>query len=101
MKSQKELKQIAKKARLSLVGKSTVGSYTRKLLVHRHEYGYSTAFCLAKDFKDKDLLLNEKQAIKLANICGLDFEPDKGEELTILDVPNENDIPTITRDMLK
>jgi hypothetical protein len=101
MKTQKELKQIAKTARLSLVGKPITGSYTRKLLVHRHEYGTSTAFCLAKDFKDKDLLLNEKQAIKLANICGLDFEPDKDEALDILDVPSEKGMPTITRGMLK
>jgi hypothetical protein len=95
------MNKIAKKARLSLAGKSIVGSYKKKLLIHRHEYGTSTAFCLAKDFKDKDLLLSEGQAIKLANICGLDFEPHKGEELDILDVPSENDIPTITKEMLK
>jgi hypothetical protein len=96
--NKKDLKQIAKTAKLSLAGKSIVGTYTKKLLVHRHQYGTSTAFCLAKDFKDKDLLLTEEQAIKLARICGLDFEPQKGEELDLLDVPSENDI---TKDMLK
>jgi len=94
------MNKIQKAAKLSLVGKSIVGTYTKKLLVHRHQYGTSTAFCLAKDFKDKDLLLSEEQAIKLAKICGLDFEPDKGEELEILDVPSEKDIPTITKEML-
>jgi hypothetical protein len=101
MKKLQSMKQVAKTARLSLVGKSIVGSYTKKLLVHRHEYGTSTAFCVVKDFKDKDLLLSEEQAIKLAKICGLDFEPDKGEELNFLDVPSEKDIPTITKDMLQ
>jgi hypothetical protein len=94
------MNKIQRAAKESLVGKSIIGSYKQKLLIHRHEYGYSTAFCLAKDFKDKDLLLSEEQAIKLAKICGLDFEPDKGEELTIVDVPG-NDCPTITKDMLK
>ena len=95
------MNKIAKKARLTLVGKSIVGSYKKKLLVHRHEYGTSTAFCLTKDFKDKDLLLSEEQAIKLAKICGLDFEPEKGEDLEILDVPSEKDCPTITKEMLQ
>ena len=95
------MNKALKAAKLHLVGKSIVGSYKKKLLVHCHQFGTSTAFCLAKDFKDKDLLLSEEQAIKLAKICGLDFEPDKGEELSILDVPDERDIPTITKEMLK
>lgn len=70
-----------------------------KLIVHRHEYGTSTSFCELKDFTDKDCLISEDQAVKLAKLCGLDFEPNKGEELDLLDVPTGN-IPTITKEML-
>jgi hypothetical protein len=68
------------------------------LLVHRHKFGTSTAFCKAKDFTREDV--SQEEAIKLAKLCGLDFEPDEGEELEILDA-DQMDVPTITKDMLK
>ena len=71
---------------------------TKKLLIHRHQYGVSTAVCQAVGFQNADFLLEEEQAIKLAKLCGLDFEPHKGEELNIVDL--ENEIVTITREQI-
>jgi hypothetical protein len=72
----------------------------KKVLIHRHEYGTSISFCNLKDFSDEDcILLTEDQSIKLAKLCDLDFEPEKGEELDLLDVPTET-IPIITKEML-
>lgn len=67
------------------------------LLVHRHEYGTSTAFFNAQNFEREDV--SEEQATRLAKLCGLDFEPDKNEKLDILEVID--DCPTITLDMLR
>ena len=64
-----------------------------KLLVHRHQYGTSTAFFKSSLERQN---ITEDQAIRLAKLCGLDFEPHKDEELEILDVPSMDDIPTIT-----
>ena len=60
----------------------------KKLLIHRHQYGTSTAVCNCVGFKKNELVngLSEDQSIELAKLCGLDFEPDKGEELDIVDV---------------
>lgn len=70
-----------------------------KLLVHKHKYGTSTAF-FNSELERQDI--TEEEAIKLAKLCGLDFEPNKDfEELDILDVPNMKDIPYITKEMLK
>ena len=60
----------------------------KKLLIHRHQYGTSTAVCNCVGFKKNELVigLSEEQSIELAKLCGLDFEPSKGEELDIVDV---------------
>lgn len=70
----------------------------KKLLVHRHQYGTSTAFFYAADFEITDV--SEEQAPRLAKLCGLDFEPEKGEDLEILDA-DQMDCPTITKEMLQ
>ena len=70
----------------------------KKLLVHRHEYGISTAFCNCEGFKDEDFFMTEEQAIKLACLCGLSFDPSKGEELEMLDI--EESTTDITRDQI-
>ena len=59
---------------------------SKKLLIHRHEYGTSIAVCILEGFKDEDLLMTEEQSIKVAKLCGLDFEPEKNEELEIVDL---------------
>lgn len=69
----------------------------KKILIHRHEYGTSVATCKT-DFDASQL--SETESIKLAEICGLDFEPEKGEELDILDF-DEVSCPTITKDLLQ
>ena len=68
------------------------------LLVHCHKFGVSTAFCNAQDFSREDV--DDEQAVKLAKLCGLDFDTDNAEELSILDA-DQMDCPTITKDMLK
>jgi hypothetical protein len=90
---------IAKVIAAKYKAKTTTPKSEKKLLIHRHKYGTSTAVCEAVGFKGKDFLLNEEQAIKLAKLCGLDFEPDKGEELDIVDLDTE-DVTTITREQL-
>lgn len=70
----------------------------KKLLIHRHQYGVTVTFCNLKDFKETDL--NEDQSVKLAHLCGLNFEPEKNESLDIMDSPSE-EIKEITKDMLK
>ena len=69
----------------------------KKLLIHRHQYGTSTAVCNCVGFKKNELVngLSEEQSIELAKLCGLDFEPGKGEELDIVDVTITS--TTITR----
>lgn len=71
----------------------------KKVLIHRHEYGTSISFCNLKNFSNEDCHLTEDQAVKLAKLCDLDFEPNKGEELDLIDVPTGT-IPTITKEML-
>ena len=80
------------------MAKTTTPKSIKKLLIHRHQYGISTAICQGIGFKDADFLLEEDQAIKLAKLCGLDFEPDKNEELDIIDL--EEDVTTITKEQL-
>jgi len=81
------------------MSKNKIIPMQKKLLVHRHQHGTSISFCNLKDFSTEDCRISEKQAIKLAKLCDLDFEPDKGEELDLIDVPTGN-IPTVTKEML-
>lgn len=53
------------------------------LIIHRHKYGTSHAIFTAADFDPREL--KEDDAISLAKLCGLDFEPQKNEELEFLD----------------
>ena len=84
----------AKKKLKTLTGTDLklIPTSSMKLLVHRHKYGTSTAF-FNSELERQDI--TEEQAIKLAKLCGLDFEPNKDEELDILDVPDMKDIPYI------
>lgn len=75
-----------------------MASTTTKLLIHRHEYGVSTAVFEAVGFLNEDFVMEEEQAIKLAKLCGLDFEPNKGEELDIVDL--EETTTTVTREQI-
>jgi hypothetical protein len=72
----------------------------KRILIHRHQYGISTAFCNFEGFKQEDLLMSEEDAIKVAKLCGLDYEPAKGEDLEIISIDDEG-ITTITKDMLQ
>jgi hypothetical protein len=68
----------------------------KKILIHKHKFGTSVA-TFTCDF-DTDQL-SEDEAIKLAKICELDFEPEEGEELEIVDF-DEATCPSVTKDML-
>jgi hypothetical protein len=82
-----------------LIATDLIPTSSMKLLVHHHKYGTSPAF-FNSELERQDI--TEEEAIKLAKLCGLDFEPNKDfEELDILDVPNMKDIPYITKEMLK
>lgn len=67
----------------------------KKILVHRHEYGTSIAIFTC-DFNTDNL--SEEEAVTLAKKCGLDFEPEKSEQLDILDF--EEHTPHITKSMI-
>jgi hypothetical protein len=68
------------------------------LLIHRHKFGTSTAFCNAKDFTQEDV--SAEEVVNLAELCDLNFEPDEGEELEILNA-DQMFCPDITKEMLK
>jgi hypothetical protein len=61
-----------------------MASKKKYLLIHRHEYGISHAIFTAEGFDP--LNLDVEHFTKLAKACGLDFEPEKEEELTIVDL---------------
>lgn len=70
----------------------------KKLLIHQHQYGISHAVIEATGFSNEDFFLDEEQIIKLAKLCGLDFEPHKDESIDIVDL--EEGIIKIKREQL-
>lgn len=64
------------------------------LLIHFHEYGVSHAVINCKEFNPTSFA-NDDEAIALARLAGLDFEPDKDEELDVVEL--DSDIVTISK----
>lgn len=60
------------------------------LAIHRHEYGETTVlFACKSNLTELSNLLSEDQAVQLAERLGLDYEPEKGESLAIVDFDPE------------
>jgi hypothetical protein len=70
----------------------------KKLLIHEHQYGISHAVIDATGFSDGDFLLDDEQFIKLAKLCGLNYEPHKDETISIVDL--DEGITKIKREQL-
>lgn len=67
-----------------------------KIILHVHNHGTSVAVFTC-DFDTNQL--SDAETLKLAEICGLDFEPELGEDLDIIDVTET--ISHITKDLLQ
>lgn len=73
------------------------------LMVHRHNYGVSVAAFIAKDFDPTGATLpaltEEGQMIKLAKLCGLDYEPEKEESIDLVALGDEEVVEVSLKDL--
>ena len=68
------------------------------LLIHTHRFGTSHAIFLAEGFNPLKIK-NNKQIKALTKICGLDYEPEREEELLMFEA--DTDVVMITKADLK
>lgn len=72
-------------------GKEQVQQLSNFVAIHQHEFGTSV-FHLESDKELETYVDNENDAdndhvMQVIDVCGIDFEPEKGETLQIIEVP--------------